>query len=204
MTVRVDQELLIPVVDGSQQVQVAAAPAPVDDTNLPGTETAITAPPSAAAPLPDNQVQEPIAPPPSPNLAEAEPTPAPAPSPVSSAMVLPVSGASVVSGYSPTGAQKNEGIDFGAPAGTSVVAAEGGEVALVSEALGGLGTILLIRHKDSMMTVYGRITDVSLKKGDPVSRGQKIGVIADAPNPNLHFEVRQGTAAVDPTPFLPL
>ncbi len=63
---------------------------------------------------------------------------------------------------------------------------------------------MLVRHPDNLMTVYGRITGVTLEKGDTVSRGQKIGVVADGNPANLHFEVRRGTASVDPAPFLGL
>ncbi|MEO0914555.1 MAG: M23 family metallopeptidase, partial [Pseudomonadota bacterium] len=68
--------------------------------------------------------------------------------------------------------------------------------------LGGLGTILLVRHANDLLTVYGRITGVTLQKGDKVSRGQNIGVVADGSPPNLHFEIRRGTESVDPAPYL--
>ena len=81
-------------------------------------------------------------------------------------------------------------------------AAGDGEVALVSEWLGGLGTIVLVRHADDLMTVYGRITDVSVTRGERVSAGEAIGVVAPSDTPELHFEVRRGTQSVDPTPYV--
>lgn len=117
----------------------------------------------------------------------------------------PVSGRVAV-GFGPTGdGTRNEGIDFAAPAGAPVVAAADGEVALVSRALGGLGTIVLLRHPDDILTVYGRLSDVSVAKGDLVSRGQRIGRVAQPEppaEPRMHFEVRQGAQAVDPTSYL--
>ena len=80
-----------------------------------------------------------------------------------------------------------------------------GEVALVSKALGGLGTIVLLRHPDEMLTVYGRLAEVTVAKGDIVSRGQRIGAVAqpEAPaEPRLHFEVREGARSVDPMAYL--
>lgn len=200
MTLRKNQELLIPVVDGTgrpRQAAAAAAPA-APAANAPGTPSAVTPPPSAAAPLPRNQDVRETTPPASPNLA-ADRSPPP-----STPMAMPVAGGSVLRGYEPGGANGNEGVDFAVAAGTEVKAADAGTVALISESRGGLGTIVLVRHPDNLMTVYGRITGVTLEKGDTVSRGQKIGVVADGNPANLHFEVRRGTASVDPAPFLGL
>ncbi len=102
------------------------------------------------------------------------------------------------------GPDRNDGVDFAAPAGAPVVAAADGEVALVSQSLGGLGTIVLVRHPDDLLTDYGRIDGVSVAKGDPISRGQQIGVVSDAAagEPRMHFEVRRGAESLDPMQFL--
>jgi len=100
---------------------------------------------------------------------------------------------------------RNDGVDFAAPAGSPVFAADDGEVALVSQSLGGLGTIVLVRHKDELLTVYGRIDDVSIAKGDIVRRGQQIGVVSNATapaEPRMHFEVRRGAESLNPMDFL--
>ncbi len=81
-------------------------------------------------------------------------------------------------------------------------AADDGTVALVSDSLGGLGTIVLIRHSNDLMTVYGRVTDVSVAKGDSVRQGQSIGKVAPADSPIMHFEVRVGTESVNPAQYL--
>ncbi|MEM8788664.1 MAG: LysM peptidoglycan-binding domain-containing M23 family metallopeptidase [Pseudomonadota bacterium] len=210
MTVRENQELLIPVLNDAEtrtallgQPQAAPAPVAPQATNAPGTATPIAPPPSSSTPLPDNEDLAAVENPPSPNLIEDR-TPAPEPAASPAQLAPPVSGASVLRGYAPTGNPRNEGIDFAAAAGTPVTAAGDGEVALVSESLGELGTIVLVRHPGNLMTVYGRVTDVALEKGDSVSRGQRIGVVADGATPNVHFEVREGTASVDPGPYLGL
>lgn len=117
----------------------------------------------------------------------------------------PVSGPIAVGFGEGAGPAKNDGVDFAAPAGAPVVAADDGEVALVSETLGGLGTIVLVRHKEELLTVYGRVDKVGVKKGDIVRRGQKIGVVAGAETPDksrMHFEVRRGATVLDPMGFL--
>ena len=103
------------------------------------------------------------------------------------------------------GLDRNDGVDFASPAGAPVAAADGGTVVLVSRSLGGLGTIVLIRHENEFLTVYGRIDDVVVRKGDRVERGQVIAKVADLKPPRtsaLHFEIRRGPESVDPEQFI--
>ena len=94
------------------------------------------------------------------------------------------------------------GIGFAVPAGTAVQAAAPGEVALVSEALGGLGTIVLVRHRDDLITTYSTLADVRVQEGDTVTTGEVLGVVAPRENPELQFDVFRGTDSVDPTPYI--
>lgn len=117
----------------------------------------------------------------------------------------PVEGPIAVAYGAGQGDTRNDGVDFAAPAGAPVVAAEAGEVALVSQALGGLGTILLIRHRGELLTVYGRLSDVLVAKGDRVGRGQRIGSVArpkPPAEPRMHFEIRRGAESIDPMRML--
>lgn len=157
----------------------AAAPAAPRETPAPAARTAAVSPPQAAAPA-------------------APRAPAPA-----AQFIRPVSG-EVVRGFSRSGGSRSDGMVFAAPAGTDVVAAAPGQVALVSEALGGdLGTVILVRHADQILTVYGRVTS-KVAQGQRVRQGEVIGTVAPAPGggrDSLHFEVRRGTDPVDPAPF---
>ncbi|HUF57309.1 MAG TPA: peptidoglycan DD-metalloendopeptidase family protein [Thermohalobaculum sp.] len=120
-------------------------------------------------------------------------------------LTRPVEGTVAVPYNVGSGPQRNEGVDFAAAAGAPVVAAEDGEVALVSESLGGLGTIVLVRHPNDLMTVYGRLGEVTVEKGDYLERGQRLGVVANAPpgtEPRMHFEVRRGADSLDPMEML--
>ncbi len=114
-------------------------------------------------------------------------------------LLVPVEG-QIVRPYSGS-AGGNHGIDFGVPAGTPVRASDDGSVVLVSPS-DTHSTIVLIRHDDDLYTVYSRITGVTLKKGDRVSRGQVIGQVVDGSPSLFHFQVRQGTESVDPAPLL--
>lgn len=121
-------------------------------------------------------------------------------------LVRPVSGPVAVGFNKGAGPSRNDGVDFAAKAGDKVVAAADGEVALVSQSLSGLGTIVLVRHPDEYLTVYGRIDGVLVNKGDQVRRGQQIGIVSNAAapaEPRMHFEVRRGAESLDPMQFLP-
>ena len=90
--------------------------------------------------------------------------------PVEFRLIRPVVGPVVIGFNKGAGRSRNDGIDFASPSGSPVVAAASGEVALVSRSLGGLGTIVLLRHAGDYLTVYGRIERVTVSKGDIVNR----------------------------------
>lgn len=146
---------------------------------------------------------------PTPTVLPTTTTPTPTPTPVSTPpatassgkFMAPVDG-SIIRNYSPSGSNKSDGIDYSVPAGSSVRAAADGKVALVSESNGNLGTIVLIRHANGIITIYGRVSGVTVAKGDSVTRGQTIGVVAQNATPSMHFEVRKGSEVVDPNPYL--
>jgi murein DD-endopeptidase MepM/ murein hydrolase activator NlpD len=184
LAVREGQELLIPIVGDANRI--SSAPADTD----PGQGTPVEAPPSAAAPLPQD-ITAAVEVPESPNLGALRTPPGGRLSP-------PVSG-SVTRRYDPA---NPNGIGFAVPAGTPVQAAAPGEVALISEALGGLGTIVLVRHRDDLITTYSTLSDVRVSEGQQVQAGTVLGVVAERENPELQFDVFRGTASVDPTPYI--
>lgn len=165
--------------------------------SVPGARPAAPARVAAPAPAPTQ-------------TARATPSPTPAPSasrpaaPARSAtLARPVEG-KLVSGFRAAGS-RGDGVEFAAAAGAPVRAAEAGAVALISDSLGGLGTIVLLRHPGDLLTVYGKVDGVTVKQGDRVSRGQRIGAVASGAagqRPGLHFEVRKGATAVDPANYL--
>lgn len=184
------QSLIIPPEDGVTPTVEPAQP------NIPGTNSVPPPPPSVVKPLPENQPVE-VEKPKGPDLAQK-----PAAVKRAAKFAQPVTG-KVVKPYSTApGRAKNEGIDYQTAPGAPVSAGAAGEVALVSRSLGGLGTIVLIRHADDLMSVYGRVDDVVVTKGEAIRKGQKIGRVADGTPPIFHFEIRRGTQSIDPTPFL--
>jgi murein DD-endopeptidase MepM/ murein hydrolase activator NlpD len=184
LAVRENQELLIPIVSEANRISGAAS----IDTQ-PGQGTPVAPPSSAAAPLPADITA--AVEPESPNLGAQR-------TPPGGRLAAPVS-ASVTRQYNPA---NPNGVGFNVPAGTQVQAAAPGEVALVSEALGGLGTIVLVRHRDDLITTYSTLSNVRVSEGDRVQTGQVLGVVAPRDNPELQFDVFRGTTSVDPTPYL--
>ena len=99
----------------------------------------------------------------------------------------------------------NDGINIAAPAGTVVRAAENGVVAYAGNELRGFGNLLLIKHDDGWMTAYAHNSELLVRRGDQVKRGQPIAKVGQSGNvvtPQLHFELRRGKAAVDPLQHL--
>ncbi len=190
LTLRQGQRLLIPVVDdGSPATTVVAST--VAEEPLPGEGSETPAPPTASQPLPD-KVEEAVIPE-SPDLGATRTPPG-----ASRKLLRPVSG-KVLRGYS-SAAGGNEGLDIAAAAGTSVKAAEDGEVALISSSAN--GTIILLRHPDNLYTVYSNVENPVIKKGQTIRRGQTIAKVAKGDTPFVHFEIRRGTESVDPAPYL--
>jgi murein DD-endopeptidase MepM/ murein hydrolase activator NlpD len=117
----------------------------------------------------------------------------------------PVRGA-VIAGYGQNvDGVRNAGIDIGVPEGTPIKSAENGVVIYAGSGLKDLGNTVLIRHDDGTVTVYGNASNLSVKRGDKVTRGQVIadsGMTGGAKRPKVHFEVRKNAVAVNPMTFL--
>lgn len=100
---------------------------------------------------------------------------------------------------------RNDGINVAVPLGTEVKAAENGVVAYAGEELKGYGKLVLIRHADNWVSAYAHNDEITVKRGDTVSRGQviaKAGKTGDVDQPQLHFELRKGSQPMDPLPHM--
>ena len=99
----------------------------------------------------------------------------------------------------------NDGVNVAVPAGTDVHAAEAGSVAYAGSELKGYGNLVLVRHDNGLVTAYAHNDQLLVKRGDAVKRGQviaKAGKSGAVDQPQLHFELRQGSKPVDPTPYM--
>jgi murein DD-endopeptidase MepM/ murein hydrolase activator NlpD len=117
----------------------------------------------------------------------------------------PVSGR-VVSGFGRTAeGLRNDGVNIAVPHGTPVRAAADGTVTYVGNELKGYGNLLLIKHDNGFVTAYAHADRISVERGERVRRGDVVGYsgsTGDVTQPQLHFEIRQGTRPVNPTAYL--
>jgi murein DD-endopeptidase MepM/ murein hydrolase activator NlpD len=100
---------------------------------------------------------------------------------------------------------KNTGINISLPQGTPVKAAEAGTVAYAGSEVKGFGNLVMIRHADGWVSVYANASEIKVKRGDEIKRGQVIalsGQSGDVAAPQLHFELRKGSVPVDPVGHL--
>ena len=99
----------------------------------------------------------------------------------------------------------NDGINIKSDENSPVIASETGEIIYTGNEIPGYGNLILIKHKNNWVTAYSHLKQIIYKKGQVVRKGQKIGKIGKTGNvdePQLHFEIRKGKKAINPTKFL--
>lgn len=99
----------------------------------------------------------------------------------------------------------NDGINIALPEGTPVKAVEAGVVAYAGNELKGYGDLILIRHPNGFVSAYANNSEIDVKRGETVKRGQiiaKSGQTGNVATPQLHFELRKGSTPVDPIQYL--
>lgn len=168
---------------------------------LPQEKSAALSPPVAK---PDAPTAAPEATKPPPATAFVEP---PEPKPrLGKVFAWPVEGRIIEAyGTGPSGTH-NDGINIAVRAGEPVRAAEAGRVAYAGNELRGYGNLVLIKHPGGYMTAYAHNGKLLVRRGEAVKRGQEIakaGATGSVNSPQLHFEIRRGTRALDPTDYLP-
>ena len=129
---------------------------------------------------------------------------------VPSRFIWPLEG-EVVSQYGPRihpvlgNAENHDGIDIDVPEGTTVRASAGGEVFFYGEQPG-YGNLLIIKHADGYISLYGHLSDSFVFAGQYVEMGQAVaqsGNTGISSGPHLHFELRNGDYPIDPERYLP-
>jgi len=98
----------------------------------------------------------------------------------------------------------HSGIDIAAPAGTIIKAPLAGRILLVADMYLN-GKTVAIGHGNGLVSVYSHMQSTTVKKGDWIKRGQKIGEVGAtgrATGPHLHWGVRFNNARVNPDSML--
>jgi len=191
--------------------------------------TPLAPPPTAAPPVPQVQSPQPpqfsapppavVAQPPAPQPVQPAPTVLPPTVPPDQTASLslpppPRTGRSflwplhgdISAKYGPMpGGTQNDGINIKAAEGTPVLAADAGTVAYAGNELRGYGNLILIKHADGWMTAYAHNSKILVTRGQKIQRGQviaRVGATGAVTEPQLHFEVRRGSRALDPMDYL--
>jgi murein DD-endopeptidase MepM/ murein hydrolase activator NlpD len=96
------------------------------------------------------------------------------------------------------------GIDIGVPSGTPIHAADTGQV-VIAGPQGGYGNFTCIQHTRVLTTCYGHQSQLGVRVGQVVQKGQVIGLTGCTGlcfGPHLHFEVRVNGRVVNPMAYL--
>jgi len=186
LTVKADGTPTAPVAVPAAPAAVAAIPAMPDVPAIPKAPEAAPAPTVTAAAKAVDDATDP-------------------PSANGTSFRWPVRGR-IISGFGtkPNG-ERNDGINLAVPEGTSVKAAEAGTVIYAGNELAGYGNLVLIRHADGWVSAYAHNSQITVKRGDKVGRGQTIaqaGMTGSVTAPQVHFELRKGAKPVNPLDYL--
>ena len=98
----------------------------------------------------------------------------------------------------------HDGIDIPAFLDTAVVAFSDGKVVHVGKA-GGYENLIVIQHDVGISTYYAHLSEISVRYGEEVEKGQLIGRVGNtglSTGYHLHFEIRINERPVDPMLYL--
>ena len=99
----------------------------------------------------------------------------------------------------------NKGLDIVGKIGDPVYASASGRVVYSGTGLRGYGKLIIIKHNQTYLSAYAHNSNILVKEGQNVTKGQKIAEVGntDAPQAKLHFEIRRLGKPVDPAKYLP-
>jgi murein DD-endopeptidase MepM/ murein hydrolase activator NlpD len=103
--------------------------------------------------------------------------------------------------FGPRGNRFHTGVDYPAPAGTTVAAAGRGRVTFAGWDPGGYGNLVVIEHPGGVRSMYAHLARIAVRPGTSVVAGNTVGSVGStgiSSGPHLHFELRLRGAAIDP------
>ena len=121
-------------------------------------------------------------------------------------MHTPVDGARLTSGFGMrfhpllAYSRMHQGVDFGAPYGSPIMAAASGTIAFAGSH-GGHGNYVMVKHNKELSTGYAHMSRFAVRSGQSVTQGQVIGYVGStglSTGPHLHYEVWLRGQAVNP------
>lgn len=103
-------------------------------------------------------------------------------------------------------AELHPGIDFRGAKGDPVHVTADGNVIFTGRK-GGYGNCIIVQHKNDFQTLYGHLSHIDVKEGQPVKTGDVIGKVGStgrSTGTHLHYEVRKNGRPINPVKFLTL
>jgi lipoprotein NlpD len=99
----------------------------------------------------------------------------------------------------------SKGVDIAGRAGDPVYASAPGKVVYSGEGIPAYGKLVIIRHNGTYLSAYAHNSQILVKEGQTVAKGQKIAEVGSSgsESPRLHFEIRRLGKPVDPLQYLP-
>lgn len=116
--------------------------------------------------------------------------------------IWPVAAASFLSRFG----DGNTGIEIRVLENSQVKAVESGTVIFASNKLSSLGNVIMIRHNGKVVSIYSRLSELHVKQGQHVDKGQTVGLSGATgivSGPQLFFELRFENKPIDPRRCLP-
>lgn len=101
--------------------------------------------------------------------------------------------------------ESSDAIHIKARQGQDILASNSGEVVYAGNELKGYGNIIIIKHDNGWLSIYGYCDTMNVRVKDKVIKGQKIGTVGKTGSitePQLYFSIRKGKVAMDPTKYL--
>jgi lipoprotein NlpD len=212
--IKIDQRLRLFPPDGAGEPAPQAVPLPAETVAAPAVVVNKVEPKARKLPYSEQalaQLKAPVAksaetpPPPQPPSPAKVPVTAPAKEPVSNGKLVwewPTQG-KLSYEFGQGANQKGVGIE--GKAGQAILAASPGKVVYSGSGLRGYGKLVIIKHNASYLSVYAHNSQLLVKEGQSVAKGQKIAEMGDtdADRVSLHFEIRRLGKPIDPLLYLP-
>jgi lipoprotein NlpD len=92
----------------------------------------------------------------------------------------------------------SRGLTISGEPGKPVIAAAKGKVIFAKD-FPDYGKLVIVSHGPDLVSIYGYNNSISVKEGQQIERGQKVG----EQGPRVQFEVRRSGKPIDPSQFLP-
>jgi len=197
---RAGSRLFIPGVDHVRKVPPVAVPAVPSRTAVisqaPAKKPVATSRPVTSgktAALPQSAAKSPVQ------------TPAKPVASIKGKFAWPLKG-EIIRRFGDKGEIPCRGLEIAAASGSPVLSAAAGRVIYSGDGIRSYGNLIILKHDESLFSVYGFNKKNMVTTGAFVGRGERIALSGTPPSggkPRLYFEIRQGKEPVNPIFYLP-